>query len=571
MGVSDSLKNVMGERSVRTVWSTTCWLWRAWRGHRWQAFLNTAIGISTVVVNLAFVWCTKLAIDIATHTESRFTLAESLGFLTALLAMDIALSISSRWVKATLGVKAQNTVRSKVFAHLLRTTWKGLKAYHSGDMMSRMERDVTTVVGYLTESLSALITTIVQFVGAFLLLFYMDRTLALVVVVLIPVFLFISRLYVKRMKALTHQVRDTESRIQALVQESIQHSLVIKTLERVGFVMDGLHVRQNRLCGEVRRRTRYALVSSTVMNVGFTVGYLFSFSWGVSNLSQGLITYGSLIAFVQLVGQIQGPARDLTRFIPLFINTYTSAERLMEMEDIPLEELEERPATLLSAPIGIRLRDVSFSYEPASRAILSHLDVDLPPGSRTAILGETGVGKTTLVRLLLGLVDPQEGDISLYDGTKSVPASPGTRHYFAYVPQGNTLISGTVRSNLLLGDPHASEEEMKAALYMAAADFVLELPDGLDTPCGEQGNGLSEGQAQRVCIARTLLRKAPVLLFDEATSALDTSTEEKVVRRVVEHFAGHTILFITHRPRVLDYCTHQLRLAKDEADGSAAG
>ncbi len=565
MNLLSIVRKVTGKRSMRSVWHTTCWLWHAWKGHRLQACLNTFIGITTVVVNLVFVWCTKLAIDIATHTESRFTLTEALLFLTALLAVDIILSISSKWIQATLGVTAQNTMRFTMFEHLLRSTWKGLKTFHSGDVMSRMEKDVTTVVSYLTESLPALITTIAQFVGAFLLLFYMDRTLALVVIVLIPVFLLISRLYVKRMKALTHQVRDTESSIQALLQESIQHSLVIKTLERVGFVLDDLCSRQNRLCGEVRRRTCYSLVSSTVMNMGFAVGYLFSFSWGVINLSQGIITYGALIAFVQLVGQIQGPARDLTRFIPLFINTYTSAERLMEMENIPLEEKGNTVSQPLTAPVGIRLRDVSFSYEPTERTILSHLDVDFPPGSRTAILGETGAGKTTLVRLILGLVDPTGGSICLYDGTKSVTVSPDVRHYFAYVPQGNTLISGTIRSNLLLGDPQASEEEMKAALHMACADFVLELPDGLDTPCGEQGGGLSEGQAQRISIARTLLRKSPVLLFDEATSALDTSTEEKVVSRVVEHFAGHTILFITHRPRVLDYCTHQIRLGSDEA------
>lgn len=559
-----NFKKAISKHTLSSMWSSTRWLWNVWQGHRMQATLNTLIGILNVAAGLTFVWATKLTIDIATHADTRLTLNEALLLLSAILVVEIGLGMCSRWIRATLGVKAQNSMQSRTFGHLLHSTWRGLQSYHSGDMLNRIEKDVTTVVGYLTESLPALITTIVQFTGAFLFLFLMDRTLALIIVFLLPVFLIISRLYVSRMKALTHQVRSTESRIQALVQESIQHNLVIKTLERCATILANLGTLQGQLCGEVRHKTRYSLISSAVMNIGFSAGYLFTFGWGVHNLSEGLITYGALIAFVQLVGQIQGPARNLTRFIPIFISAYTSAERLIELERIPPEDTETNTKRL-EGGVGIRLSDVTFSYAPTEREIISSLNFEFLPGSRTAILGETGAGKTTLVRLLLALVKPTRGSITLHDAANCLPATPASRSLFAYVPQGNTLLSGTIRSNLLLGNPKATPQHMEHALRIAQADFVFSLPEGLDTPCGEQGGGLSEGQAQRISIARTLLRDAPILLFDEATSALDNDTEAKVIEQIVHHFSDRTLIFVTHRPRVLEYCTQRLHMERGKA------
>lgn len=558
-----NFKKAISKHTLSSMWSSTRWLWNVWQGHRIQATLNTIIGILNVAAGLTFVWATKLTIDIATHTDARLTLNEALLLLSAILSVEIALGMCSRWIRATLGVKAQNSMQARTFGHLLHSTWRGLQSYHSGDMLNRIEKDVTTVVSYLTESLPALITTVVQFAGAFLFLFLMDRTLALIIVFLLPIFLVISRLYVSRMKALTHQVRSTESRIQALVQESIQHNLVIKTLERCATVLANLQTLQGQLCDEVRHKTRYSLISSAVMNIGFSAGYLFTFGWGVHNLSDGLITYGALIAFVQLVGQIQGPARNLTRFIPIFISAYTSAERLIELERIPPEDTATNTKNLKGG-VGIRLRDVTFSYAPTERKIISNLKFDFPPGSRTAILGETGAGKTTLVRMLLALVNPTHGSITLYDATHALPVTTSTRNLFAYVPQGNTLLSGTIRSNLLLGNPKATPQQMEQALCMAQADFVFSLPEGLDTPCGEQGGGLSEGQAQRISIARTLLRDAPILLFDEATSALDNDTEAKVIEQIVRHFSDRTLIFVTHRPCVLEYCTQHLHMEREK-------
>jgi len=298
------------------------------------------------------------------------------------------------------------------------------------------------------------------------------------------------------------------------------------------------------------------------MNVGFASGYLVTFIWGVTNLEKGLITYGALIAFIQLVGQIQGPVRTLTKFIPVFISTFTATERLMELEEIPVEEVSE-PVPEFTGAAGVNISRLTFSYTPDSRYIFRNFDFDFPPGSITAILGETGSGKTTLIRLLLALARPGGGLVSIYDekGVR-IPVSPAARSVFSYVPQGNTLISGTIRENLLLGNPNATEHQMSEALRNAAAEFVFLLPQGLDTVCGEMGDGLSEGQAQRIAIARALLKESPVLLLDEATSSLDAETERRVIGNIIKAYGCRTILFVTHRPEVLKYCTQTLRLEK---------
>lgn len=555
-------------KNLRSIRQLVSWLWKTWHGYRTQAALNTIVGLLLVFSDLAFVWATKLSIDIATHVNHSVTLRQAILLLSGIIVVQILLGIASRWIRAILGVKAKNSEQAALFARLLGSKWQQLKQHHSGHLLNRIEIDVTGIINFLTETLPSFVCTVVQFVGAFLFLFWMDRTLACIIVCIIPVFIICSRLYVRKMRRLTHDVRDTESRIQAILQESLQHTLVIKTLEQTSGALRKLGEAHRRLRGEIVTKTRYSTVSSTLMSTGFAVGYMVTFVWGVVSLEAGAITYGALIAFIQLVGQIQTPVRSLTKYIPVFINAFTAGERLMELEDIPQEDTAERHP--MATPVGIRLEQVSFSYTPESRVILRDFTHTFPPGSITAIVGETGSGKTTLIRLLLALAHPTAGQVSLFSGTKdgvaeanSVQATPATRCNFAYVPQGNTLLSGTIRENLLMGNPEATELEMTEALHTAAADgFVARLPKGLETMCGEMGDGLSEGQAQRIAIARTLLRKAPILLLDEATSSLDSETERIVLQRIVERQAGRTLIFITHRPEVLKYATHTLHLER---------
>ena len=533
-------------------------MWTVGKSYRLQAIINTLLGILIVGADLLFVWSTKLAVDIATKANTSVSLSTAFALLACVIVLQIVLGIASRWVKATLGVKSLNKMHSSFFNLLLNSDWRKLRSFHTGDLTNRLQRDASEVTNFLTESLPTLVTTLIKFTAAFAFLYVMDSTLALLIVVILPVFILLGRLYVNKMRAITHNVRTTESGIQSLMQESLQHTPVIKTLQQVPYVVDKLLKLQKRLRGEIIQKTKYSTFTSTLLNVGFASGYFLTFAWGTYSLSQGNITYGTLIAFVQLVSQIQDPVRTLTRFIPIFISVGTSCDRLREIASLPTEP---QPINdLLNDKVGIRIKNLSFAYDENSRKIFNDYSLTLNPGSRIAIMGETGTGKTTLIRLLLSLISPNSGSIELFDAQRSLEISPASRSHFAYLPQGNTLLSGTIRDNLLLGNPEATEEEMLTALDTACATFVHNLPNGIDTSCTEQGGGFSEGQAQRICIARTLLRKAPILLLDEATSALDANTERSVIENIVKSRPNHTLIFITHRPEVTNLCDTLVKL-----------
>lgn len=540
-----------------SVWRLLLWIWKASRGVRGRILLCTLIGCISVACSLLFVLFSKNAIDIATGVREGQLLHYGIA-MGVLILFEIVLHAVDNWIANRLDVEMRNTFRTRFFGLLLQSEWQGKERYHSGDVLNRMVQDLGAVVSVITTTIPFAVITVIQLVASFCFLYSMDRTLAIVLVLILPFFSLLSRIYITRMRRMTKAVRESESRIHSVMQESLQHKTIVKTLEQSGGMMQRLAGWQERLLGEVIQRTRFSVLSRGLVSMGFSAGYLTAFLWGVFSIQGGVITFGVMTAFLQLVGRIQRPLADLARMIPTLVSALTSAERLMELEELPMEPTGE--AVRMVGKAGVRLSDVSFQYDDGEEEVITHLTEDFPPGSLTAILGETGAGKTTLVRLILALVRPTAGRVTLYDGMREVEVSPQTRGNLVYVPQGNTLFSGTIRDNLLLGRPDATDEELWEVLRIACAEFVLSLPEGLDTACGEQGGGLSEGQAQRIAIARSLLRPGSVLLLDEATSALDPETERRMLERLTDARDGRTVIFVTHRTAVLEYCERVLRV-----------
>lgn len=537
------------------------WLWHAWRGNRMQAGINAALGLLDVAVSLLSVWAVKRAIDVASHAVEG-SIYWAVGIMGMLILAGFAINISGVWVRNILGIKAQNRMQQRMLDRILRSEWHGREKRHSGDVLNRLEFDVNNVVGFLTETIPNTISVIALFAGSFFYLFSMDPLLAALIVVMLPLFIMTSKIYVGHMRKLTREVRNSDSRVQSVLQETIQHRMLIKTMEKDEAMVDKLEGMQSELRHNVVRRTRFSVLSNLILNFGFALGYLVAFLWSALRMSAGTLTFGGMTAFLQLVAKIQGPARNLTKLVPAFVSVFTAAERLMELEENPLEEQGE-PIDMSDREggVGIRISDVSYAYDDADGRVIDHLSFDFRPNTCTAILGETGAGKTTLIRLILALMRPTDGHVYIYNREKQMDMSPRMRCNIVYVPQGNTLLSGTIRDNLRMGRLDATDQEMMQALQTACAGFVSELPHGLDTSCSEAGGGLSEGQAQRIAIARALLPHGSVMIFDEATSALDPDTERQLLANLLKDHR-HTIIFITHRPAVVDYCDQVLRVGE---------
>lgn len=538
------------------------WLWRAWRGNRLQAVVNATLGLLDVAVSLSSVWAVKHAIDVASHTTEG-SLYWAVALMGLLILCGFAINISAVWVRNILGIKAQNRMQQRMLDRILRSEWRGKEKRHSGDVLNRLEFDVNNVVNFLTETVPNTLSVLALFIGSFCYLFSMDPWLAAIIVFMLPVFILSSKVYVGHMRKLTRQVRNSDSKVQSVLQETIQHRMLIKTMEKDEAMVDRLEGMQSELRHNVVKRTKFSVFSNLILNFGFALGYLTAFLWSALRMSTGTLTFGGMTAFLQLVAKIQGPARNLTKLVPAFVSVFTAAERLMELEENPLEEQGE-PIYLNKAEggVGIKFSNVTYAYDDGKRNVIDNLTFDFKPNSCTAILGETGAGKTTIVRLILALLHPVKGNVTIYNKVEEKDISPRIRCNLVYVPQGNTLLSGSIRDNLRMGRLNATDEEMYAALDKACAGFVKELPDGLATNCAEAGGGLSEGQAQRIAIARALLREGCVMIFDEATSALDPETERTLLKNLLgEH--SHTIIFITHRPAVVDYCDNVLRIGNE--------
>lgn len=527
-------------------------------GQRSALLASMLANLAGVGASLLFVYICKTLIDIATGNSGRDLAGWSLAMVATMAAQTLFSLLRTR-LAAQTDIRIKNNLRMQIFSRLICAYHGSRGERHSGDITNRLEEDVRVVSECLSNSLPALLSATVQFIAAFCFLMALNNTLAWSVVGIMPLAIILSKIFFRKLRRLTRDIRDTDSLVQSHLQENLQHATLIQTLEQEGRASSGLDRLQSGLYDSVMRRTRFTIVSRTVISLAFAAGYATAFLWGVNGLLAGAVTFGTMTAFLQLVGQIQRPVLELSSYIPSAIHAAASADRLMEIEGD--ESCAASEPVHLGSPAGIRMEHVSFAYPDGTRKVIDDFSHNFRPGSRTAIVGETGAGKSTLIRLILALLRPQSGSIVIYGPRSSAEVSAATRCNLTYVPQGNSLLSGTVRDNLLLGDPEADEAGMKEALRVAAADFVFQLPDGLDTPCSENGGGLSEGQAQRIAIARALLRRGSILLLDEFSSSLDPETEKRLMENLSSALPGRTMIFITHRRKITEYCSDIIELA----------
>lgn len=535
------------------------WLWRNAKGTRRKIAVNILLGWLSICLNLAFIWVSKTLVDIATKDRAG-TISGFAALLIILLFARVAVNAFNSRLENITFAKMNFLIRKRQYSNLLQAQWQGKEKMHTGDTLNRLFSDVDKVVSMICQELPSVIMTCFQLAAAFIFLGAMNLYLALVILLITPALFLFSKVFFKKMRKLTKDIRETESQVQSHIQESLQHKTTIQSLEQGRNMEDQLSDLQDTEFRQILRRTRFNIFSRTVVSLAFNFGYVAALLWGVIGISKGTMTFGMLTAFLQLVGQIQGPSMRLLRQIPEFAYATASIDRISELEDAPKEE--QGKSVQLEGKCGIRFDGLSFRYPDGTEDVLHDFSFDFKPGSRTAIVGETGVGKSTMIKLILSLLRPVDGKISIYnENGMSVEASPLTRINLVYVPQGNTLFSGTIRDNLLMGDPQASDEQMFQALVTAAAEFVKELPDGLDTKCGEQGSGLSEGQAQRIAIARGLLRPGKIMLLDEFSSSLDNQTEERLITNLTKGNDDKTMIFITHREKISEYCDQVLRLS----------
>ena len=542
------LKNWKNQRSAME------WLARHTKPFLPSLLILLALDVVTSVVSVGMTLINRQIIDTATAGGD---FKNSIIIYVAILLASLIVGALTGVLATVINERFAFGIRLRIYDSVMHTCWDHISKYHSGDIITRLSSDVDIVAGGIAEIIPSIFSLGVSFVAAFVTLAYFDMGIALFALIMAPLTALIGIISGKLIGPLQKKIQESESAYKSFMQESIANLTVFKAFGAQTSAADRLSALRGERIKWVMKRQRVSAVTSMLLSLAFQGGYITAFVYSTIQLSRKIITYGTMSVFITLVSQVQAPVMGLSRLVPRVVSIFTSASRIMEIDGMPTEDMTEPE---LGRAIGLGVENISFAY--GSEEILKDASVRIEPGEFVAMMGSSGIGKTTFIRLAMAYLAPGNGKVELFDSDGAhAPITAGARKYMSYVPQGNTLISGRIIDNILLGAPDISEEEIWEILRVVAVDeFVRETPDGLYTVIGERGLGLSEGQAQRLAIARALAKKAPFLILDEATSALDEQTELAVLNHLHDHGEGITCLLITHRRSVLSFCDRCIRI-----------
>ncbi len=538
------------------------WLCRYSKPYIGRIALLMLLNISNTVIMLVMALVSKRIIDDATGGVKDKLLVLIVVYFAMIVAVQV-FGVVITLLATMLNERFSFGIRKQVYDKIMTSKWLDVQKYHTGDLMTRMTSDAGNIADGIINTLPSILTLLIELVLVFATLFYYSPLLAVFALLIAPICALVAWWLGGKMKRLQVKVQESESAYRSFMQESIANLLIMKSFSNEEYASGRLvGLRENRFYW-VFKRTKMSMVSSTIMSMSFQLGYIVAFTYGALQIAAGIITYGTMSVFLTLVNRVQAPIMELAHKIPKVVSILASAGRVMEIQDISLEEYAER--NIEARDIGLKVEHLDFGY--TDEQVLSDVNLEIQPGEMIAIVGESGIGKTTLIRLIMSFMNPDRGEITFYNAAGEVEkTNAGCRKFISYVPQGNTLFSGTIRENIRMGRLDATEEEMLEVLRMVSAyNFVMKLPKGLDTVIGEKGHGLSEGQAQRIAIARALIRKAPFLILDEATSALDEETELAVLEGIQQISPKPTCMGITHRRSVLQYCNKEIMIEHKKA------
>ncbi len=537
------------------------WIWKNGRKNLPFILLLTVLSIALSLLSLQFAMVSRSVINIAMGTAQGSLAAECVRLAGLLLAM-LALQIAVNYTNVHANSRFEIGLKRSVFRTLINKDYLSVAQYHSGELLNRINSDVSVIVNGIITIIPALALFLTSIIGAFFLLFSIDRTLAVVILCAGPFVVLGARLYSRRYKALHKECQAAAGKTNSFMLEILQNLLVVKSFSNEGAVLDRAEGLQRENYRLKVKRTTISVLAHVGMFLIFNAGQYFSLAYCAFRLAVGALSYGDVMAVWQLVGQIQSPFKNISGLVPKFFEVTASVERLLELEDLPREQETggAMPADIYSRMETLTAKDVRFAYNKDN--VVANVNFTIPKGQCVVVAGESGAGKSTAVKMLLGIFQPQAGELYIQTKDGRIQIGKSTRPLFAYVPQGNLILSGTIRENICFGTENPTEEKIIESAKVAQIwDFIAGLELGLDTVIGEKGLGLSEGQAQRISIARALLYGAPVLLLDEATSALDSATEAALLE-AVRRMTDKTCILVSHKQAAFEICDQVIYIEK---------